>query len=103
MAAADPRDQLRAVQIPVVSRQYCQERYEPMSINITDRMICAGFEEGYKGFCLLDNGGALVQFESGQPTLVGVASWGLCGMPEYPDIYANVASVRPWIKSVTGI
>lgn len=98
----DPRDQLHAVNIPIVSREHCQAQFNELKWNITEQMICAGYKSEEKGFCLLDNGGALVQFTTGNPTLVGVASFGLCGVHDFSDVFSNVASVRSWIKTVTG-
>lgn len=43
-------DQLRVVQVPLVSEEECRKLYGS-SADITDRMFCAGFPEGGKDAC----------------------------------------------------
>ena len=64
-------------------------------------MICAGYlEEGGKDSCQNDSDGPLAVDEK----LIGVVSWGAgCGQPKYPGVYARVAKVRDWIRSVSGV
>ena len=64
-------------------------------------MICAGYmEEGGKDSCQNDGGGPLAVDEK----LIGVVSWGAgCSQPKYPGVYARVAKVRDWIRSVSGV
>ncbi|GAB0094472.1 hypothetical protein DMENIID0001_097780 [Sergentomyia squamirostris] len=65
---------------------------------ITDTMICAGFDQGGKDACQGDSGGPLVHGD----VLVGVVSWGKgCAEPGYPGVYSRVASVRDWVRSIT--
>lgn len=57
-------------------------------------MICAGFPEGKKDACVGDSGGPLVS--NGRQ--IGVISFGYgCAQPNYPGVYANVASALKWI------
>lgn len=36
--------------------------------------------------------------------LIGLVSFGMdCADVTYPGVYARVSSVRPWIKSVSGV
>ncbi|XP_013113227.1 trypsin 5G1 [Stomoxys calcitrans] len=88
---------LRAVHVPKVNENVCEEAYKA---RITDRMLCAGLVEGGKDSCQGDSGGPLVR----NRTLVGVVSWGSgCAQPNYPGVYARVSSVLPWIAEKTGL
>lgn len=60
-------------------------------------MVCAGHQEGGRGVCGGDSGGALVS----DGVQIGIASWraSSCGAPESPDVYTRVASFTNWILS----
>ncbi|XP_031623267.1 trypsin-4-like [Contarinia nasturtii] len=90
---------LRAVYVPIINQQTCNKAYNG---KITDRMICAGYEQGDSGFG--DSGGPLSLKRNGVWILVGTVSWGAgCAQPNYPGVYGRVSSVRSWIKNETGI
>ncbi|XP_055308748.1 trypsin-7-like [Sitodiplosis mosellana] len=93
---------LRGVIVPIVNQEYCKSLYEG---GITDQMICAGYDEGGKDSCQNDSGGPLsIKIENDTASLIGVVSFGNgCAKPKSPGVYARVSSIRPWIKSVTGI
>nr|AAD31268.1 trypsinogen RdoT2 precursor [Rhyzopertha dominica] len=86
--------QLQSVVVPIVSQEACQEAYNVFLI--TDRMICAGVEEGGKDACQGDSGGPLVADD----VLVGLVSWGYgCARPNYPGVYTRVpALVNGYLK-----
>jgi trypsin len=91
---------LMKVSVPVVSREACNASY---GNRVTERMICAGFEEGGKDSCQGDSGGPLFSVQ-GVPTILGVVSWGEgCARPRKYGVYSNVAAVSDWIHSTTGI
>jgi len=82
------RNFLRAVELDMVDRETCIERYEPIK-DVTPRMVCAGLGGG-KNACKGDSGGALVVKKSGKQ--LGIVSWSLgCAEPYYPGVFANVA------------
>ncbi|XP_076257493.1 trypsin-like isoform X2 [Rhynchophorus ferrugineus] len=84
---------LKAALVPMTTKQYCQKAYSSM-INITNNMICAGFEEGGKDACQGDSGGPLVY----KNTLIGIVSFGEgCAQRGYPGVYTNVANYIQWI------
>lgn len=90
---------LMQVSIPIVDRAQCQKAYKNYN-TITDRMICAGYTQGGKDSCQGDSGGPMVA----QGTLYGIVSWGYkCAEPNYPGVYTNVAHLRSWIKSNSGV
>ncbi|KAI4458506.1 polyserase-related [Holotrichia oblita] len=92
-------DQLNAAEVPIVEQSVCQEHYNP--IEITDRMICAGYPGiGGKDSCQGDSGGPMVV----DGVLVGVVSWGRgCADKRFPGVYSNVAVLRDWIKERGGV
>ncbi|XP_043269206.1 trypsin-1-like [Venturia canescens] len=92
-------DQLREVEVPVVSNSECYKLYKQR--RITDRMLCAGYiGEGGRDACFGDSGGPLVQ--NGQQ--IGIVSWGYeCAHPAYPGVYTRVGALRSWINEQTGV
>ncbi|XP_052894681.1 trypsin-7-like [Anopheles moucheti] len=88
-------DQLRTVEIPLVSRTLCNIAYEG---KVDMSMICAGdYVNGGKGSCAYDSGGPLVC----AGIQVGIVSWGKgCALPGYPGVYSSVLYGRKWIDNV---
>nr|XP_022904232.1 trypsin-7-like [Onthophagus taurus] len=90
-------ERLQAVGVPIKSQIRCREIYGNL---FTDRMICAGFPQGGRDACNGDSGGPLV-FDN---VLFGIVSWGTgCARPNLPGVYANIANLRNWISTTTGI
>ncbi|XP_033237038.1 trypsin-1 [Drosophila pseudoobscura] len=91
----EPTSILRAVTVPTVSQTECTKAYGSFG-TITDRMLCAGLQQGGKDACQGDSGGPL----AANGTLWGVVSWGYgCARPDYPGVYSRVSAVRDWIGS----
>ncbi|XP_043583741.1 trypsin-2-like [Bombus pyrosoma] len=91
--------QLMRVSVPIVSKSECGDAYRYMN-EITDRMICAGYTSGGKDACQGDSGGPL----TADGILYGLVSWGYgCAKPQYPGVYTNVANLRSWIKTHSGV
>lgn len=94
-SGADPT-LLRAVSVPKVDRDTCNDRLRGTFLNVTENMLCAGGVEG-RDACAGDSGGPLVN-EDG--LLVGVVSWGWgCAEAYRPGVYAAVAAISDWISS----
>ncbi len=92
-------DKLMKVDVPLVNHQKCEEVYKDLN-PVTDRMICAGYEEGAKDACQGDSGGPLVIQKSGRTWLIGIVSWGMgCARPKYYGVYSKVSAVIPWIEN----
>jgi len=84
---------LLKVAVPAVTKETCEVAYP--GGQITDRMICAGYEEGGKDSCQGDSGGPLLVGSS----LAGVVSWGEgCARPKKYGVYAKVNSEVAWIN-----
>ncbi|XP_064482507.1 transmembrane protease serine 9-like [Ornithodoros turicata] len=94
-------DQLQKVDLPVWEKHQCVLAY---GHEITDRMFCAGYEQGGKDTCIGDTGGPLVcKRRDGRWDLAGITSWGrVCGAPHSPGVFTSVTSVLAWIKSIFG-
>lgn len=88
---------LHWVRIPIENDDVCSNKYQGLN-EITNAMICAGYEQGGKDSCQSDSGGPLICLFNGKATLAGVVSWGIgCGTPGFPGVYARVSRVREWI------
>jgi trypsin len=95
-----PRN-LRKVSVPVVDRAQCNVAYKN---KITDRMVCAGLEQGGKDSCQGDSGGPLFSGQGAERVLLGVVSWGEgCARAKKYGVYANVSAVLDWIHTTTGM
>jgi trypsin len=95
-----PRN-LRKVTVPVVDRAQCNVSYKN---KISERMICAGLEQGGKDSCQGDSGGPLFSGQGADRVLLGVVSWGEgCARAKKYGVYSNVSAVTDWIYSTTGI
>lgn len=97
-------DDLQETAVKLVDRERCR-RYAGYA-DVTDRMICAGYESGGRDACAGDSGGPLVCKAGGNGpwVLYGVISWGYgCARPGNPGVYAYVPSLVSWIKEQTGL
>ncbi|KAI8425770.1 hypothetical protein MSG28_011553 [Choristoneura fumiferana] len=92
---------LRAVRVPIISKENCQHVPFPyFRGGLTSRMFCAGFKEGKKDACQGDSGGPAVAYDR----LLGIISFGYgCATPGSYGVYSKVAKVRTWIEGVTGL
>lgn len=87
---------LMRVDVPLVDSSVCNANYNGA---ITDRMICAGLEEGGKDSCQGDSGGPLVVKDAdGNTFLAGVVSWGHgCARPKKFGVYSKVSFAYNWV------
>jgi len=89
-------DFLLKVEKPLVPAERCNDAYVG---EITDRMICAGLDQGGKDSCQGDSGGPLILRDAAEePVLTGVVSWGHgCARPRKYGVYSKVSYVTEWI------
>ncbi|GAB1300390.1 Enteropeptidase [Apodemus speciosus] len=91
-------DVLKEADVPLVSNEKCQQQLP--EYNITESMICAGYEEGGIDSCQGDSGGPLMCQENNRWFLVGVTSFGVqCALPNRPGVYVRVSQFIEWIHS----
>lgn len=89
------------VDVPVVSNTVCNS-WESYNGQITDNMLCAGYEEGGKDACQGDSGGPLFVESSGEYRQIGIVSWGRgCARAGYYGVYTDVERYEDWIEDKT--
>ncbi|KAG8227078.1 hypothetical protein J437_LFUL007415 [Ladona fulva] len=92
-------ENLQRLAVPIISREECNIDYSDYG-GITERMICAGIEEGGKDACQGDSGGPLVI----DGKLQGIVSWGAgCARPKHPGVYSRVSAMRSFLFEETGL
>ncbi|KAH0626003.1 hypothetical protein JD844_034402 [Phrynosoma platyrhinos] len=89
--------QLQKAAVQVIGEQDCRRFYP---VQISNRMLCAGYLQGAVDSCSGDAGGPLACREpSGRWFLAGITSWGYgCARPFFPGVYTKVTAVRGWIR-----
>jgi secreted trypsin-like serine protease len=96
-------DELRAVDVPIVSNAAASQAY---GRTIGSESIAAGvLASGGRDACQGDSGGPLVVPDDDDAwRLAGVVSWGAdCGQPQAPGIYTRVSYVHGWItRTIAG-
>ncbi|XP_032535245.1 enteropeptidase [Chiroxiphia lanceolata] len=92
-------DILQEAEVPLISNEKCQQ-WMP-EYNITENMLCAGYDTGGIDSCQGDSGGPLTFEDGDRWFLVGVTSFGYkCALPERPGVYVRVTKFVDWIKDV---
>ncbi|KAM3958875.1 LOW QUALITY PROTEIN: clip domain serine protease 4 [Aphomia sociella] len=95
---------LQALQLPVVSTEFCAEAYSQYKAQkIDEKVICAGYKGG-KDACQGDSGGPLMQpiWDPSDYTTyfyqIGVVSYGKkCAEAGFPGVYSRVTYFVPWL------
>ncbi|XP_025961183.2 transmembrane protease serine 9 isoform X1 [Dromaius novaehollandiae] len=87
---------LQKAAVNMIGDQACKKFYP---VQISSRMVCAGFPQGTVDSCSGDAGGPLACKEpSGRWFLAGITSWGYgCARPYFPGVYTKVTAVQGWI------
>ncbi|XP_063840093.1 trypsin 3A1-like [Scylla paramamosain] len=84
-------DVLRYVKVPIMTNTECKtKKYRPREI--TENMMCAGYDAGKIDACQGDSGGPLMYKNGSRIELIGVVSWGEgCARPGYPGVYTRIS------------
>lgn len=94
-------DELREVQVPILSDAQCAGYYGTSTDGPTE--VCAGYPQGGKDSCQGDSGGPFIVPAGAGWLLVGVVSWGQgCAQPNAPGVYAEVAALADFIDQYAG-
>ncbi|NXO99434.1 ENTK Enteropeptidase, partial [Certhia brachydactyla] len=90
---------LQEAEVPLLSNEKCQQ-WMP-KYNITENMLCAGYDMGGIDSCQGDSGGPLTFKDGDKWFLVGVISFGEgCALPQRPGVYVRVTKFVDWIKNI---
>jgi len=100
-----PADVLMDVIVPIIPQKKCRRETRYRASEITENMICAGYDAGVLDACQGDSGGPMVwKGESDEYyTQIGIVSWGQgCARSGYPGVYTRLGRYRDWIiKTIT--
>ncbi|XP_078373258.1 trypsin-like isoform X2 [Oculina patagonica] len=90
---------LQQAEVPLVSRDTCQQAYNDTGLIITERMRCAGFSQGGVDSCQGDSGGPLVCPRNNKWYLMGIISWGVgCARPNRFGVYSDMMVLTTWVE-----
>jgi secreted trypsin-like serine protease len=93
---------LQKVLVPLVDRKNCNDD-NSYNGQITENMLCAGFNKGTQDACQGDSGGPLTRKNGKSDTLTGIVSWGYgCARPNLFGVYTRVsnANIRDFIENI---
>jgi len=95
-----PADILMEVTVPVIKQMKCRKQTRYRTSEITENMMCAGYDEGVLDACQGDSGGPMIwRSDSDEPyTQIGIVSWGQgCARKGYPGVYTRLGRYIDWI------
>ncbi|KAK4311205.1 hypothetical protein Pmani_017268 [Petrolisthes manimaculis] len=95
----EPAKVLREVRVPIMTNSECKtKKYKPHEI--TDTMMCAGYDTGKIDACQGDSGGPLLYSNGTNIQVIGIVSWGQgCAREKYPGVYTRISAYWDFINS----
>ena len=96
---SESSDVLMNIDVSIISNEECDAN-ELFTGSITDSMLCAKVANG-QSVCYGDSGGPLVVKgdDGGSDLLVGIVSWGVVCLDQFPNVYSRVSRGYDWIQS----
>ncbi|XP_077998260.1 mannan-binding lectin serine protease 1-like [Glandiceps talaboti] len=96
-------DILQETFVPLANHSICQTVYRRSEWEVTDNMVCAGYQGGGRDACHGDSGGPLMfeDEETFRYYVYGSVSWGRpdqCADEDSYGVYARVGNFISWIK-----
>ncbi|XP_071506014.1 uncharacterized protein [Diadema antillarum] len=97
-----PITQLQEAPVQLIDTAVCSEWYSSYHDPLTDRQLCAGWEDGRSDACSGDSGGPLqCQDDQGVWYLLGIVSFGQeCGLERLPGVYTRVSTQLDFLQQV---
>lgn len=84
--------------VPIWSQDACITTLAGV-FDISEHMVCGGYEAGGVGACESDSGSPLTCYADAVPYLGGVVSWQFgCSRPFRPTVFTNMVYFLTWIK-----
>ncbi|XP_066304573.1 plasminogen-like [Branchiostoma lanceolatum] len=95
---------LQQARIQVIDTVVCNQ-WNWYNNDVTDNMVCAGYEAGGVDACQGDSGGPMVcQSKDGTWYQAGVVSWGHgCAQAKKPGVYTKVARFVHWLDHTMSV
>jgi len=96
----NPADVLMEVVVPIITQKKCRKQTRYRASEITENMMCAGYDEGVLDACQGDSGGPMIwrADENSPYTQIGIVSWGQgCARKGYPGVYTRIGRYIDWI------
>ena len=92
---------LKEAKVPVLPQEKCKYRSRHLAKEITENMLCAGYDDAHIDACQGDSGGPLIKNEKSSKKLIGIVSWGIeCAKVGYPGVYTRLGNYLPWIVDI---
>ncbi|XP_065674644.1 serine protease 27 isoform X2 [Hydra vulgaris] len=98
---------LQQAKVPLINQNKCIVAFNQLNFNVTQEMLCAGYDTGKIDACAGDSGGPLVCKVSDLKKktdvwyLWGTISWGVgCARKGLYGVFSNTKVLRSWIDSV---
>ncbi|XP_072175580.1 uncharacterized protein [Diadema setosum] len=97
-----PITELQEAPVQLIETAVCSEWYSSYHDPLTDRQLCAGWEDGRSDACSGDSGGPLqCQDDQGIWYLLGIVSFGQeCGLERLPGVYTRVSTQLDFLQQV---
>jgi len=89
---------LKEAAVPILTHDKCKYKSRHLAKEISDNMMCAGYDDARIDACSGDSGGPLIKIEENYKKVIGLISWGIeCAKVGYPGVYTRLGPYLEWI------